>query len=73
MIWLIVLEIVGVIGGIAAAMGLVLAPMFYLGNKIDAVSKDLQDCRKEMHQENKDFHSRLLILEERYLKLMEKK
>ena len=54
--WTIVLEICGVIGGIATVMALLLAPMFWLGSKIDAF-------RQEMHQEIKDFHGRLIALE----------
>lgn len=50
--WKITLEILGLIGGIATVLALFLAPMFYLGSKIDKI-------REEMYQENKDFHGRL--------------
>lgn len=39
--WRLALEIVGLIGGIATFIGLMLAPMFYLGTKIDNIHKDL--------------------------------
>jgi len=56
--WKIVLEILGIIGGVATILALFLAPMLWLGSKIDAF-------RAEMHQENKDFHGRLCTIEER--------
>lgn len=70
--WQITLEIVGIIGGIATLLAFFLAPMFYLGAKIDKL-------REDMHQEMKDFHGRLehqdaefkaglLLLEERMRK-----
>ena len=63
--WTHTLEMLGLIGGIATIIGIFLGPMIYLGAKIDAFKKEVRD-------ESKDFHSRLLILEERYLKLREK-
>lgn len=78
--WQLVIEICGVIGGVATFLALLLGPMFYLGSKIDSIRKDLQDEMKEFKEEQKEFrseaknfHSRLLILEERYLKLREEK
>lgn len=64
--WKIAFEIVGFLGGITAAIGLLLAPMFYLGTKIDAL-------RKDMHNENQNFHGRLCALEERFLNFLTKK
>jgi hypothetical protein len=52
--WKITLEIVGCLGGIATFIGLILAPMFYLGAKIDNIHNDLTDVK-----------GRLSILEER--------
>jgi|BogFormECP03_OM2_1039629.scaffolds.fasta_scaffold00002_5 hypothetical protein len=52
--WRLALEIVGFIGGIATFIGLMLAPMFYLGTKIDNIHKDLINI-----------NVRLSILEER--------
>jgi hypothetical protein len=56
--WKVTLEIFAVIGGVATVFGLFLAPMFWLGSKIDAM-------RTEMHEESKDFHARLCAIEER--------
>jgi hypothetical protein len=53
-----ILEVAGIIGGICTFIALMLGPMFYLGNKIE-------NFRKEFHEEVKDFHGRLCILEER--------
>ena len=61
--WIIVLEICGVIGGVATLMALLIAPMFWLGSKIDSVSSKLDSFRQEVHQETKDFHGRLISLE----------
>ncbi|HUD02347.1 MAG TPA: hypothetical protein VMR37_08450 [Rhabdochlamydiaceae bacterium] len=58
MTWQIVLEIIGIVGGIATLLAFFLAPMFYLGSKIDSFKDEIQ---KEM----KDFHARLCIIEER--------
>lgn len=63
--WKITLEIIGAVGGITTVLALFLGPMFYLGAKIDGVRSHLDDLRKEMHQQHKDFHGRLLSLEER--------
>jgi hypothetical protein len=63
--WLLALEIVGFVGGIATFIGLMLAPMFYLGSKIDAVRTDLEAWKNESHLEIKDFHGKLCVLEER--------
>ena len=54
--WLIALEVVGVIGGIATILALSLGPMLYLGNKIDNIRKDIAE-------ESKDFHGRLCAIE----------
>ena len=53
-----ILEIAGIIGGICTFVALLLSPMFYLGSKIESF-------RKEFHQEVRDFHGRLCIMEER--------
>ena len=67
--WIIVLEICGVIGGIATAMALLLAPMFWLGSKIDAfrqeMHQEMKDFKDAIHLETKDFHGRLISLETR--------
>lgn len=41
--WNLTFEIVGCIGAIATFIGLMLAPMFYLGAKIDNIHKDLSE------------------------------
>jgi hypothetical protein len=56
--WKMTLEIIAIVGGIATLLALLLAPMFFLGAKIDKL-------RDDMYQEMKDFHNRLFILEER--------
>ena len=81
--WINVLEIFGVIGGVATIFGVLLAPMFWLGSKIDAVSHELNNkidavsqelnnkidtFKTEMHAEMKDFHGRLCAIEERRVK-----
>jgi hypothetical protein len=63
--WKITLEVIGVIGGVATFLAFLLAPMFYLGAKIDAVKSDLEAFRKEMYMEMRDFHGRLCAIEER--------
>lgn len=63
--WQNVLEILAAISGVATVFGLILAPMFWLGAKIDAVRSDLEAFRAEVHQESKDFHGRLCAIEER--------
>ena len=63
--WKLALEIVGFMGGIISFVALMLAPMFYLGSKIDGVRNDLENLRKEVHEEAKDFHGRLCAIEER--------
>lgn len=61
--WRLAVEIVGFIGGIATFIALMLAPMFYLGSKIDSCSREIQELRKEFYIENKNFHSRLVTVE----------
>lgn len=67
--WDKIMEVFGLIGGIATVMALLIAPMFWLGSKIDSVSSELNQkidsFRQEVHQENKDFHGRLIALETR--------
>ena len=63
--WKLALEIVGFIGGICTFIALMLAPMFYLGAKIDNVRNELENLRREFHAESKDFHGRLCCIEER--------
>ena len=53
-----VLQIYGLIWVIVLVLGILLGPTIWLGSKIDAF-------RQEMHQENKDFHGRLIELETR--------
>lgn len=56
--WKLAFEIVGFMGGIISFVALMLAPMFYLGAKIDRIHEDMQ-------KEVKDFHGRLCAIEER--------
>jgi uncharacterized protein YdgA (DUF945 family) len=41
--WGLILEIVGVIGGIATLLALMLGPMFYLGTKIENLRKSMDE------------------------------
>ena len=65
MSWRIVLEAVGILGGICTFLALMLGPMFYLGNKIENLRSDFKSDMDEMRKENKDFHGRLCAIEER--------
>ena len=73
------LEVAGIIGGIATWLALSLGPMFYLGSKMDALRSDINSVRTdlasfktEMYQESKDFHGRLISIEEKRTKILEK-
>ena len=68
--WTLILEIVGVIGGIATIIALMLGPMFYLGSKIESmraeIRGEMQEFRNDMQEfryETKDFHRRLCEIE----------
>ncbi|KKN67925.1 hypothetical protein LCGC14_0457120 [marine sediment metagenome] len=56
--WKIAFEIAGLLGGVATVLAFFLVPALYLGAKIDAFRRDIQ-------AEMKDFHTRLLKIEER--------
>ncbi len=56
--WHLILNIIALVGGIATLLALFLAPMFYLGGKIDSLKNDI-------YSEMKDFHGRLCAIEER--------
>lgn len=61
--WITVLEVAGVIGGIATLLAFLLAPMFWLGSKIDHIRADMEKIRGDMATEAKDFHGRLCAIE----------
>lgn len=74
--WITILEVIGVIGGVATVLGLFLAPMIWLGSKIDQIRAEsksdwrhmdskMDDYMKAIQQEIKDFHGRLCAIEER--------
>lgn len=63
--WKIALEIIGAIGGVATLLALLLAPMFYLGAKIDSFRQEVQNDMNEFRKEMKDFHGRLCGIEEK--------
>ena len=67
--WRILLEIFGLIGGLATIFGLFLGPMFWLGSKIDSVKmelkKEIENLKSDVYSENKDFHGRLCVIEEK--------
>jgi hypothetical protein len=56
--WVQILEVFGILGGIATIMGLFLGPMLYLGAKIDAF-------KDAVNAEMKDFHGKICAIEER--------
>jgi glucose-6-phosphate-specific signal transduction histidine kinase len=66
--WKITFEIIGALGGITTVLALLLGPMFYVGGKIDGIRQNMESLRKEMYEENKEFHGRLVSLEERIRK-----
>lgn len=51
--WTIALEIFGLIGGIATVIALLIAPMLWLGSKIDSVSENLNQKIDSLRQEVK--------------------
>ncbi len=59
--WYIVLETVGVVGGIATWLALMLGPMFYLGSKIEKL-RDKMD--EEAHLRIKEKERSLQILKD---------
>lgn len=63
--WAFILQIAGAVGGVATLLAFLLAPMFYLGNKIDAFRAEVQNDMNEFRRELKDYHGRLSCLEER--------
>lgn len=63
--WVQILEIVGVIGGIATLLGFFLGPALWLGSKIDSFKQQVHDDMNEFRKEIKDFHGRLCDLEAR--------
>ena len=74
--WTLILEIFGLTGGIATVLALVLAPMIWVGSKIDSTASELNSkidaFRQEVHQdmnefrkEMTNFHGRLIELETR--------
>lgn len=65
----IILAIVGTGIAFIAAM---IAMFLWLRTESNANRRDIQQLLREMKDEMKDFHSRLLILEERYLNFLEK-
>lgn len=63
--WVNVIEIFAVIGGIATVFGLILAPMFWLGAKLDAFRQEMHGDMNEFRNEMKHFHGRLCTIEEK--------
>lgn len=63
--WDMVLAITGTIGGIATVLALILAPMFYLGAKMDSFREEIKSDMNEFRKENKEFHGRLCAIEEK--------
>lgn len=63
--WPFILEIAGLMGGIATLFAFFLGPMFYLGAKIEGIRSELHQFKDEMHKDIKDFHGRLCEIEER--------
>ena len=63
--WIMTLQIMGVIGGVATIFALFLAPYFWLASKIDSIVTEMHSFKECMHQDMKDFHGRLCAIEER--------
>lgn len=63
--WEIILQVIGVIGGIATFLAFLLGPMFYLGTKIENFRNEMRGELEELRKENKDFHGRLCAIEEK--------
>jgi hypothetical protein len=63
--WNIALEVIGLIGGVATLLALFLAPMFYIGSKIDSFRQEVQNDMNEFRKEMKEYHGRLSSIEER--------
>ncbi len=63
--WTIALEIFGLIGGIATVMALLLAPMIWIGSKIDSLRQEVHEDMNEFRKEMRDFHGRLVDIETR--------
>ncbi len=63
--WTLILEIFGLTGGIATILALVLAPMIWVGSKIDAFRQEVHQDMNEFRKEMRDFHGRLVELETR--------
>lgn len=63
--WQTCLEVFGLIGGIATVFGVMMAPMFYIGAKIEGIRDELHSFKDDMHSENKDFHGKLCALQEK--------
>ncbi len=70
--WTLILQILGVIASIATILGLILAPALWLGSKIDAFRVEIKNDMGKFSEESKDFHSRLCVLEDRYIRLHKK-
>ena len=63
--WTLILEIFGLTGGIATILALVLAPMIWVGSKIDSFRQEVHQDMNEFRKEMTDFHGRLIELETR--------
>ena len=63
--WKMLLEMFAVVGGIATVFVFILAPMFWLGAKLDAFRQEVHDDMNEFRKEMKIFHGRLCAIEER--------
>lgn len=55
MSWTVTAEIVGVVGGIATLLALMLGPMFYLGTKIESFRKNMEDKFDKFRNEFENF------------------
>lgn len=64
--------IIAIVGTGITFVGAMVAMFLWLRTEANSDRKDINGILREMKDEMKDFHSRLLILEERYLKNKEK-
>jgi hypothetical protein len=62
--WNMIVQIATVTGGISAVIAMWLAPILWLGSKIDAFRAEVHQDMKEFRAELKEFHGRLCAVEE---------
>lgn len=64
--------IIAIVGTGVTFVAAMVAMFLWNRSESNADRRNIMELLKEMKDEMKDFHSRLLILEERYLKIVQK-